>query len=103
MLVVLRGVLISCLFLFYPYLVYLGIKEGMVLFAPLVIASIYLVQGIKAKKTAIRLNKLGAVLFILLGTYFFQEEVAKFKPTLVYLDENNDITHMRHSIPVQAA
>jgi len=32
-----------------------------------------------------------------------QKEVANFKPTLVYLDENNDITHMRHSIPVQAA
>jgi aspartate 1-decarboxylase len=30
-------------------------------------------------------------------------EVAKFKPTLVYLDENNVITQMRHSIPVQAA
>ncbi|MDH5358044.1 MAG: aspartate 1-decarboxylase [Gammaproteobacteria bacterium] len=32
-----------------------------------------------------------------------EKEVANFKPTLVYLDENNDITHTRHSIPVQAA
>ena len=32
-----------------------------------------------------------------------EKEVADFKPTLVYLDEHNDITHMRHSIPVQAA
>ncbi len=32
-----------------------------------------------------------------------ETEVADFKPTLVYLDENNDITHTRHSIPVQAA
>lgn len=32
-----------------------------------------------------------------------EKEVANFKPTLVYLDENNDISHMRHSIPVQAA
>ncbi|MGY8867241.1 MAG: aspartate 1-decarboxylase [Methylophagaceae bacterium] len=30
-------------------------------------------------------------------------EVATFKPMLVYLDENNVITQMRHSIPVQAA
>ena len=30
-------------------------------------------------------------------------EVASFKPTLVYLDENNVITQIRHSIPVQAA
>lgn len=32
-----------------------------------------------------------------------EKEVANFKPTLVYLDESNNITHMRHSIPVQAA
>lgn len=32
-----------------------------------------------------------------------EEEVAEFKPTLVYLDENNDIIRMGHSIPVQAA
>ncbi|MBD3635260.1 MAG: aspartate 1-decarboxylase [Methylophaga sp.] len=32
-----------------------------------------------------------------------EKEAENFKPTLVYLDENNDIIHMRHSIPVQAA
>lgn len=32
-----------------------------------------------------------------------EKEVANFKPTLVYLDENNNITHMKSSIPVQAA
>lgn len=32
-----------------------------------------------------------------------EKEVDNFKPTMVYLDENNNITHMRHSIPVQAA
>ena len=32
-----------------------------------------------------------------------QKEVANFKPTLVYLDENNHITNTRHAIPVQAA
>ncbi len=32
-----------------------------------------------------------------------EEEVAKFKPTLVYLDEKNDIINTRHAIPVQAA
>jgi aspartate 1-decarboxylase len=32
-----------------------------------------------------------------------EKELEGFKPTLVYLDENNGITHMRHSIPVQAA
>ncbi|MFA7097994.1 MAG: aspartate 1-decarboxylase [Gammaproteobacteria bacterium] len=32
-----------------------------------------------------------------------QHELASFKPTLVYLDENNLITHTRDAIPVQAA
>lgn len=32
-----------------------------------------------------------------------EEEVATFKPTLVYLNENNDIINTRHAIPVQAA
>lgn len=32
-----------------------------------------------------------------------EEELSKFKPTLVYLNENNDIINTRHAIPVQAA
>jgi aspartate 1-decarboxylase len=32
-----------------------------------------------------------------------EKEVANFKPTLVYLDENNDIIRRGNSIPVQAA
>jgi len=32
-----------------------------------------------------------------------QQELATFKPTLVYLDEHNHITHTRNSIPLQVA
>jgi len=32
-----------------------------------------------------------------------QQELANFKPTLVYLDESNHITHTRNTIPVQVA
>lgn len=32
-----------------------------------------------------------------------QQELANFQPTLVYLDENNAITHTRNTIPVQVA
>jgi len=32
-----------------------------------------------------------------------QQELASFKPKLVYLDENNQITHTRNTIPVQVA
>ncbi len=30
-----------------------------------------------------------------------EQEVEKHKPTLIYLDEKNNITHSRHSIPMQ--
>lgn len=32
-----------------------------------------------------------------------QRELAKFKPTLVYVDKANHITHTRNTIPVQVA
>jgi aspartate 1-decarboxylase len=32
-----------------------------------------------------------------------QQELVTFKPKLVYLDENNQVTHTRNTIPVQAA
>ena len=32
-----------------------------------------------------------------------QQELAAYKPTLVYLDADNHITHTRHTIPVQVA
>jgi hypothetical protein len=47
--VVLRSIITSLLFLLYPYLVYRGIQEGVVWFAPAIIASIYLFQAIKAE------------------------------------------------------
>jgi len=36
-------------------------------------------------------------------TVLDQKEVANFKPTLVYMNEKNDIINTRHSIPIQAA
>ena len=36
-------------------------------------------------------------------TVLDQKEVANFQPTLVYLNEKNDIINTRHAIPVQAA
>jgi aspartate 1-decarboxylase len=34
---------------------------------------------------------------------FEEKELGLFKPRLVYVDENNRITHIRHAIPVQVA
>lgn len=32
-----------------------------------------------------------------------QQELATYQPTLIYVDDNNKITHSKNSIPVQAA
>ena len=32
-----------------------------------------------------------------------EKEISNFKPTLIYLDQDNNITHIEDSIPVQAA
>lgn len=32
-----------------------------------------------------------------------QQELASFKPKLVYVDDGNQITHTRHTIPIQVA
>ncbi len=32
-----------------------------------------------------------------------EKEIANYKPTLVYLDQDNNITHIKDCIPVQAA
>ena len=45
----------------------------------------------------------GDVVIICIYTQVNHSELANFKPTLVYLDENNKITHCRDSIPRQVA
>jgi len=45
----------------------------------------------------------GDVVIICIYTQVNQQELANFKPTLVYLDENNKITHCRDNIPRQVA
>jgi len=82
---ILRSVFISALFLFYPYLVYLGIKQGIVWFAPTLIASVYLYQAIQAKNKKIKQQKWAIVCALLLGTIFFQEVIAKFMPIFIQL------------------
>jgi len=45
----------------------------------------------------------GDIIIICAYARLNQQEVASFKPTLVYLDEANRITHTRNTIPVQVA
>jgi aspartate 1-decarboxylase len=45
----------------------------------------------------------GECLIICAYAMFEASEVASFKPTLVYLDSQNKITHTRYTIPAQVA
>ncbi len=45
----------------------------------------------------------GDIVVICAYTMLSQQELMGFKPTLVYVDESNRITHVKNSIPVQAA
>ncbi len=83
--VVLRSIITSVLFLLYPYLVYRGIQEGVVWFAPAIIASLYLFQAIKAKSTRVRFNNLDIVFLLFLGSIFYQDLVAKLIPIFIQL------------------
>ncbi len=45
----------------------------------------------------------GDIIIICAYVGLTQQELASFKPKLVYLDEQNHITHTRNTIPVQVA
>src|SRR3990170_9121677 len=45
----------------------------------------------------------GDIVIICAYAEFEERELAAFKPRLVYVDDNNRITHTRNSIPVQVA
>ncbi|BCG63872.1 MAG: hypothetical protein methR_P1617 [Methyloprofundus sp.] len=82
---VLRGIFSTLLFLLYPYLVYRGIEEGVVWFAPAMIASFYLWQALQAKNTRVCFKNLDIVFLLILGTVFYQDLVAKLIPIFVQL------------------
>jgi len=45
----------------------------------------------------------GDIIIIAAYVVLTQQELANYKPILVYLDNNNHITHCKNSIPVQVA
>ncbi|NOQ34874.1 MAG: aspartate 1-decarboxylase [Methylococcaceae bacterium] len=52
---------------------------------------------------AARLACAGDLLIVCAFASYDEKELATFKPTLVYFDEHNNISHSSHAIPVQAA
>ncbi len=61
-------------------------------------SGIFSVNGAAARKACP-----GDLLIICTFAQMDEHELDAFKPTLVYFDEKNNITHSSHSIPVQAA
>ncbi len=82
---ILRSVISSLIFLLYPYLVYRGVKEGVVWFAPAVIASIYFYQAVKARSRRVRVQKIAIVIILFLGAIFYQDLMAKLIPIIIQL------------------
>lgn len=52
---------------------------------------------------AARLACAGDLIIICAFATFNEKELENYKPTLVYFNEKNEITHSSHNIPVQAA
>lgn len=83
---VLWKIIITTLILLYPYLAYKGIQQGIVWFAPSVIASLYFFQAFKAKTKQIRSQKIVLVLLLLVGTVYYQDLIAKLIPVIIQLN-----------------
>lgn len=83
--VILRSLISSLIFLLYPYLVYRGIQEGVVWFAPTAIASLYFYQALKAQALLLCLKKFSIVLVLLLGAIFYPDLMAKLIPIIIQL------------------
>lgn len=80
-----RKAISSCLIILYPYLVYRGMQAGWVWLAPAIVASVLMLQVLRANDSAVRYKKLAVVLLLVIGMLFFQSITAKLIPTLVQL------------------
>lgn len=85
MLGIIKSVIVTCLFLAYPYLVYRGMESGMVWVAPAFFSGIYLLQSFKARKVKVKLYKAAVSIGLLLGAYYLQTITAKALPVLIQL------------------
>lgn len=80
-----KGTVITCLFLLYPYLVYRGIESGIVWVAPAIFSAIFLMQAFAAKNVKIKIIKASISIGLLLGCYYLQTFTAKILPVLIQL------------------
>ena len=80
-----RSIFISVLFLFYPYLAYRGMQEGVVWLAPAIFAGVYVNQAFNSSVQKEKLKKLGIALGLVLGAIYIQSLTAKLLPILIQL------------------
>ncbi len=80
-----KGAIITCLFIAYPYLVYKGIERGMVWVAPAIFSGIYLLQSFATSNIRIKIFKAMISIVLLLGAYYLQTITAKVLPLLIQL------------------
>jgi uncharacterized membrane protein len=85
MLQIFKSILLTALFMFYPYLVYHWMQSGMVWIPPALFAAIYLKQSIQARTTSIKCYKASLAIVLLLGAYYVQTLTAKVLPVLIQL------------------
>jgi len=85
MLKIIKSILVTCLFLAYPYLVYQGMESGMVWIAPAFFSGIYLLQSFASQNIKIKIYKGCVSIGLLLGAYYLQTVTAKVLPVLIQL------------------
>ncbi len=82
---VLKSVVVTGLFLFYPYLVYRGIESGMAWIAPTFFSAIYLSQALTIRNVKTRIYKIAFACALLLGAFYLQTLTAKVLPVMIQL------------------
>lgn len=85
MLGIVKSIIVTCLFLVYPYLIYKGIEGGMAWLAPSIFSGIYLLQSFASRNVKTKIYKALISIALLLGAYYVQTIAAKVLPVLIQL------------------
>ncbi len=80
-----KGIVVTMLFLAYPYLVYRGIESGMVWVAPAFFSGIFLMQSFASRNIKVKIYKGLLSIGLLLGTFYLQTITVKILPVLFQL------------------
>ncbi len=82
---IIKGVIVTCLFIAYPLLIYIAIQQQMAWVAPALFSGIYLLQAFKVRRIKARLYKALVATALLAGAFYLQTVTAKVMPVLIQL------------------